>query len=1120
MASQALTRPRHDLPGPWRAHVIGWLVLAVLVALQQPGLTAADTKHDLTVDPGGFLARALNAWTDTFTLGQLQNQAYGYLFPQGLFFWLTDPFPAWLAQRAWWLLVLAVGYSGMLALLRRIGVRGTPAQVAGTVAFIAAPRVLTTLTAISSETWPVMLAPWVVFALLGRPGWRAGSAAAVPVALMGAVNATATLAACVPGAVVLLWRPIDDAASRRRLGATAATWAAGSVLVSLWWLVPLLVLGRYAPPFTDFIESAGVTTRWLNPAEILRGTTSWTPFVDTERRAGFALVSEPVFVVVTLAVAAAGLIGLRCARGKVRAPWLVMLACGLVMLGLGHGPLGDWWVGLLDGALAPLRNLHKFDPLVRLPLAVGVAFLVERLAAGRGLRGLRGLAPQRVAALVLIAGLLAASAAPALSGRLLPRGAYEEVPGYWPQAAAFLDGLETRTLVYPPSPFARQEWGWTRDEPVQPLAENPWAVRDAVPLVDPEAIRGLDGLDAALRADPGAAARALESFGVGAVLVRHDLDDPRARDDAAAVADLLPGEVHTFGEVEVHVLDAGAGMRLVDDEPVRVAGGGEVLPLLDAASGPAVRRLVPGDAEVVTDTPQLVARNYGEVRDATSAALAEPAEGADVRNPVPDYPSAGPRTRGVEHGGHVAASSSAAGPASLGGADPARSATAAVDGDPQTAWWPAPGRGAGEFLEVTPENPDGRLTVTATGDTTVEVTAGDRRLDVTLREGVPRTVHIGAGVPVRVELTERVGISELTAGVSREIEVPDTSPGVRAFFFQRLTPDPGAVRRVFTAPRQMTVTVRAAGGAEVLLDGRAVPRDATVDLEEGTHRVETDADWVELAEPGFTASPEQHVEALGGGAGGPVEVTAADRDRWLMTGRSANPGLRASVAGRELEPAVLDAGMQAFRVPAGVGGSVEFSFAGQPAYRAGLLGGGAVAVLTLLGLVLILVRGAGVPRTAPAVRTTVTTGTSSIGRRWTGFGVVALAAVLVAGVAGAVAAVVAWVVQRFTRIRPTWLVAGSLGAGAAWLERAPWPPGVHGLYAGDSALLAGAVLVAVLAAALPIEDGLLDERVRDAGDAQRDDERDGQHGPEAAGEGADAGQREDGAEHRDVPEEQ
>ena len=40
--------------------------------------------------------------------------------------------------------------------------------------------------------------------------------------------------------------------------------------MSAWWIGPLLVLGRYSPPFTDFIESSYVTTRWLNLAEVLR----------------------------------------------------------------------------------------------------------------------------------------------------------------------------------------------------------------------------------------------------------------------------------------------------------------------------------------------------------------------------------------------------------------------------------------------------------------------------------------------------------------------------------------------------------------------------------------------------------------------------------------------------------------------------------------------------------------------------------------------------------------------------------------------------------------------------------------------------------------------------------
>ena len=96
-----------------RARIGGLFFLALVVLVQPWGLTAADTKHDLVANPAGFLAGALHAYTDTFTLGQLQNQAYGYLFPQGLFFLLADPLPDWIAQRAWWFLVLAVGFLGL-----------------------------------------------------------------------------------------------------------------------------------------------------------------------------------------------------------------------------------------------------------------------------------------------------------------------------------------------------------------------------------------------------------------------------------------------------------------------------------------------------------------------------------------------------------------------------------------------------------------------------------------------------------------------------------------------------------------------------------------------------------------------------------------------------------------------------------------------------------------------------------------------------------------------------------------------------------------------------------------------------------------------------------------------
>ena len=101
-------------------------------------------------------------------------------------------------------------------------------------------------------------------------------------------------------------------------------WGLGAVLISLWWILPLLVLGRYASPFTDYIENATVVTRWLNLAEILRGTTSWSPFVDAERQAGHALATDPYLIIFTLAVAGLGLYGLTRVR-NLQGFWVTLL---------------------------------------------------------------------------------------------------------------------------------------------------------------------------------------------------------------------------------------------------------------------------------------------------------------------------------------------------------------------------------------------------------------------------------------------------------------------------------------------------------------------------------------------------------------------------------------------------------------------------------------------------------------------------------------------------------------------------------------------------------------------------------------------------------------------------
>ena len=569
----------------------------LLTFLQAPGLTVADTKFDLAQNPLGFLQRAAHLWSSQAPMGQVQNQAYGYFFPHGSFFVLghTLGLPAWVTQRIWWALLILAGFWGIVRLCEVLGIGSRGSRIVAALAFALSPRVLTTLGSISSETLPMMLAPWVLLApaalrrvvkvrkgIRRRYGALSPAGSALALALMGSVNAVATAAAFLPA--LIWWAAYKP---NRAWWRFTRAWIPLLALGTLWWVVPLLMLGRVSPPFLDYIESSGVTTEWASLGEVLRGTDSWTPFVSPERIAGAVLVTQPAAVLATGLLAAAGMAGLALRSMPHRGRFVLILMLGLVGICAGYvgdlgGPFAESVRVFLDSGGAPLRNVHKLEPLIRIPLIVGLAHLLHRVP-------LPGSVPMpvwrsafahperqkmvAVAALILCA--LALSTSLAWTGKLAPRGAYDRVPPYWTQTADWLadHAANTRALVVPGAPFASQIWGLTRDEPLQALARTPWAVRDAIPLTPPGTIRAMDSVQRLIadgRPSAGLASTLIDQ-GIGILVLRNDLDPDTSRSTRPLLVHQAiegsPGltKVAEFGDEIV----ASHGKGLVSDGDLR-----------------------------------------------------------------------------------------------------------------------------------------------------------------------------------------------------------------------------------------------------------------------------------------------------------------------------------------------------------------------------------------------------------------------------------------------------------------------------------------------------------------------------------------------------------------------
>ncbi len=795
----------------------------LLNLLQQPGRTTFDTKLDLQYGPGDLLSRSLSLWNGDWALGGLQNQASGYLFPMGPAFWLGDVLgvPAWVWERLWSAAVMLLAYEGARRLARSWPGIGAGGAVLAGAAYMLAPRVLTTVGGLSGETLPGAVLPWTVLPLVlylrGRLRARTGilaSVATIPV--MGGQNATLVAACLVLPALLLA---LGEGRTWRRRLRDLVAWSVLVLVVTAWWLVPLLLLGGYAPPFLDFIESSRNTAAGTGWLASLRGTSHWVAFFpgggSIGWEGGYRLAASRWLVLPTVLVAAAGLAGLALRRTWQRRVLVTGVLVGLAVLTAGSGtPAGSLlsgvWLDALDGVLAPLRNVHKWDPVVRLPLCLGLGALVGAVPASWSWRRLPRALPARRAVLALAALAVLAAALPAATGSLRTSDGAEDLSAGWRGASGFLSSQPgpVRAMVLPGAGFAVQVWGRTIDEPIQVLDAPPWLARAQVTVAPGGTLRLLDGVEESIsraRAQPSLAA-AFSRLGMTHVVLRHDLDlaqtDAPSPDVVEAGVAGTPGlnRVAGYGreaggrhEVEVYAVTTVDDPRVsivAADSVRRVSGGPEAVADLVAAGLLATRQptvLVDADedADVVTDTAQRVERSFGRVHATVSGVMSAQdrfrVERREHDFTDPDVPSA--RTTATYVGAQDVVASSSGGYADvLGPVRPEQHPYAAFDDSVFTSWVTAPLRDpTGQWIEVRFGSPVEVGPLGLTFDQSgafvrsVRVTTDDGEVEAGVDvQGSARGVELPAGETTSLRIT----LSDVR-GSGTQVRLADVSLGDR-----------------------------------------------------------------------------------------------------------------------------------------------------------------------------------------------------------------------------------------------------------------------------------------------------------------------------------------------------
>ncbi len=534
---QALRRGRSFL-------VLGLIAYVPLLATR-PGLINADTKQMLYLDPGRLVRNAPYLWDPSTGMGTVTHQNIGYLFPTGPFFWAGQllGLPDWVTQRLWMGSLLLVAGAGMIMLWRTLGLRNDAAGLIAALTYQLSPYTLGYLTGTS-----VLLLPWaglpVLMALTiragRRGGWRHPALIALVVTAVGAVNASSLFYVAIG---TILWFPYavwatKELTLRRALG-TVARIGVLVCVTQLWWIMALLIGGRYGLPILHTTETVEQVSTTSSAPEILRGLGYWLFYVRDNGVLWWPFseryTMRPVALGISLMVPLLALIAGSLTRWRHRILGAGLIAVGTV-IATGAFPYenpsllakGYRSAAMGSDLILSLRNTQRATPLV----VLGIALLL-----GTGLSALASHRPRTGAVATLLLGaLVVANFSPLWTRDLLSDRLHrpERIPAYWEKAAAAIDAKSpaTRVLELPGSDFAAYRWGNTLDPITPGLADRPSVSRELVPKGSAGTVSILTALDRRMQEgtlDAAGLAPMARLMNTGDVLARFDLEYERYR---------------------------------------------------------------------------------------------------------------------------------------------------------------------------------------------------------------------------------------------------------------------------------------------------------------------------------------------------------------------------------------------------------------------------------------------------------------------------------------------------------------------------------------------------------------------------------------------------------------